>query len=125
MKVLSRYGWKNVKGSSKSSPYPENLGSWLAYYVANTDRDASKDSCSNLYCPHNGKESDYRYILCMKHEMDIVGGHVYQADSDDKTQYIVPLCKTCNASNDELVLRPGTIAVSANQSQDVELAIIR
>lgn len=46
-----------------------------------------------------------------------VGGHVQKVGSFDESWYIVPICKQCNASTEDLVLSPLTPLVPANVAQ--------
>ena len=72
---------KNVKGSSRWAA-PDGYTSWLDYW--------SKHKGKALFC--GAKD-------CLGSAE--VGGHVVKVDSDDKSIYIVPLCKSCNPRTDE------------------------
>jgi hypothetical protein len=76
---------KNIIGSSDSlppSPYASWLDFWKAHYHGNEP----------LRCAAYGHGDEHT---------DLVGAHVKKADSHDNSWYIVPLCKTLNASSDE------------------------
>ncbi len=116
-KIRNNTGWENVPGSSKVSQSPVGYSSWIEYYRDKTGCAGNK--CCNDNCNH--KDNEYIYFLCHKHELGIVGAHVYQPGSGDKTQYIVPLCESCNLAGGDIAIRSGTVAVSANQSEKPEV----
>ena len=119
-KIRNNTEWKNVPGSSKVSQSPVGYSSWIEYYRDKTG--CVGDKCCNDNCSNKGKE--YIYFLQHKHELEIVGAHVYQPESGDKTQYIVPLCESCNSAGGDVAIKSGTVAVSANQSAKTEVIVI-
>lgn len=72
---------KNVNGSSRF-PKPAGYSSWLAYWEAQTGKNAFFCSASDCY------------------GTGLVGAHVRKAYSDDSKWYIVPLCSSCNKRTD-------------------------
>ena len=119
-KIRNNTGWENVPGSSKVSKSPVDYSTWIEYYRDKTGCAGNK--CCNADCRNEGKE--YIYFLHHKHEPEIVGAHVYQPESGDRSQYIVPLCESCNSAGGKVAIKSGTIAVSANQSDEPEVILI-
>lgn len=78
---------KNIHGTSKekyAKSYPNKYKSWLDYW--NDKCQYSLDKCANLNCK------------CDKE----VGTHVIKEGSEnDRSWYIVPLCKKCNHPSNE------------------------
>ena len=116
-KIRNNIGWKNVPGSSKVSQSPVGYSSWIEYYRDKTDCPGNK--CCNDNCSNKGNE--YIYFLHHKHELEIVGAHVYQPGFSDESRYIVPLCKSCNSAGGYVSIKSGTVAVSANQSKEPDV----
>lgn len=75
---------KNVNGSSRWDA-PEGYASWIDYW-----------------CKHKGLIIDCCATDC-NGEAE-VGAHVVKAEGDDKSVYIVPLCKGCNKRTDEFMV---------------------
>ena len=110
--IRNNIGWENVSGSSKVSPSPVGYSSWIEYYRDKTGCAGNKccnANCSNTFFPTHG------------HVPEIVGAHVYQSGSSDESQYIVPLCKSCNSVGGYVSIKSGTVAVSANQSKEPDV----
>ena len=72
---------KNVNGSGRF-PAPYGYSSWLEYWKDKSGKSVSL--CSADCCWGT----------------DLVGAHVQKAYSEDKSWYIVPLCKSCNKRTD-------------------------
>jgi hypothetical protein len=85
----------NINGTSDNTC---KCGSWLKHWE-------KYSGISVTYCSETS---------CLS--KDIVGAHVQKADSDDKNWYIVPLCKTHNASDKDLDIG-STKLISANTSE--------
>lgn len=52
------------------------------------------------------------------HELTAVGAHVQKDNSTDKSWYIIPLCRTCNAkAGSSLDVLSNVVLVSANVSE--------
>jgi hypothetical protein len=86
---------KNINGTSQNTC---TCGSWMKHwekYSKTTTKYCSEKSCIGT---------------------DLVGAHVQKTTSDLKW-YIIPLCKTHNASKDELEVVESTVFVSANKSE--------
>lgn len=91
---------KNINGTSQNKC---SCGSWLKHW----------EKFSGLKANYCGEKS------CMEIN-DLVGAHVQKADSDDNKWYIIPFCKTHNASTEELEIYSDYTLVSANKSKTCE-----
>lgn len=74
---------RNVKGTSRFKK-PTWASSWLEYWKDNSNT-SDPPCCAACGC----KE-------------DLVGAHVQKVSDDDKSWYIVPLCKSCNKQEGSL-----------------------
>lgn len=88
---------KNRNGTAELSC---KCGTWLKHWENFTKTKAIK--CSMVRC--------FNY-------QNLVGGHVIQCLSDDRTTYIVPICNSCNQKSSEecydvgdTVLAPSNVA---------------
>lgn len=86
---------KNINGTTNNIC---KCGSWLKHWEKFSRKNAN--CCSVKNCTQN----------------DLVGAHV-QKTNQDMNWYIIPLCKTHNASTSELDIVDTTIFVSANKSE--------
>ena len=94
-----RVGWKNEYGTSDRKPSFGN--SWKDYWEAYTGHRWPK-KCSVFCCDEDAE----------------VGAHVINSEVSDG-DFIVPMCKCCNAKYDEydpesMILEDDTILVDAN-----------
>lgn len=86
---------KNINGTTNNKC---TCGSWLKHWENFSGQ--AVNSCSVKNCKEN----------------DLVGAHV-QKTNLDMNWYIIPLCKTHNASTGELEVTDTIIFVSANKSE--------
>lgn len=80
---------KNIHGTSKerySKSYPKEYRSWIDYWEENCLLSFMLDKCANTAC--SGEQE--------------VGAHVIKEGTEnDRSWYIVPLCKKCNHPSNE------------------------
>jgi hypothetical protein len=86
---------KNVNGSSRF-PAPSGYNSWLEYWEQQTGQKVSICGASD----------------CLK--TDLVGAHVQKTNSNDKSYYITPICRSCNQRTDEFDVFWTLIPVPSN-----------
>lgn len=86
---------KNVAGSSRFEK-PKGYSSWLAYWEAQTGKEAYYCSADNCY------------------GTDLVGAHVQKAYGNDNSWYIVPLCSYCNKRTDTFYVSATLVPVPSN-----------
>lgn len=92
---IPNHCWKN-KNETTDRMLPKNYSSWLGFWEQKSGKIASKCSA----CGSNKIEN-------------IIGAHVYNSSYNNSTEYIVPLCKSCNKKQGELVI-PNTTIIKAN-----------
>jgi hypothetical protein len=88
------YKVRNEVGTSDNTP-PTEYGSWIEYWEGSSNERAKicyRKGCSNA--------------------QDLVGAHVRLVDSPQKL-YIVPLCKSCNNSDDVLDVSAPLVSVNS------------
>jgi hypothetical protein len=51
---------------------------------------------------NSNKTADKCYVSGCSNDNSLVGGHVKKVDSNDNKWYIIPLCRSCNAKEDEI-----------------------
>jgi len=95
-------GWESRDNTSDRKC---GCGSWTDHWKRFAKEDFPNE-CANMLC--NG-ESD---------TMD--GAHIFHSGANDRSEWIAPLCRSCNLSGDEKTLRVGTILVSANKAKTCE-----
>ena len=83
---MSKLKVQNRGGTSTRSPKCSVCGPWIEHWyslkgISFVDR-LSGDTC----CARCGGEAE-------------VGGHVIKSDSQDKKEYIIPLCNGCNVKD--------------------------
>ncbi len=84
---------KNLRGTGDRKPVGYN--SWLEFWEARSGEKATM--CKSISCSS---------------KTDLVGAHVKKVDSNDGKWYIVPLCKGCNARDDEFYVSGTLVAVN-------------
>lgn len=94
---------KNLNGTSDNLPVGFN--SWLEYWSVNTN---------NLQLYNKGINFTCANLNCNETAVD--GAHVQIVDSEDKTWYIIPLCRKCNKrpSTENFFIRNSKVLVPAN-----------
>jgi len=90
---------KNINGTSQNIC---SCGSWLQHW-GNFSNQTTK------YCIEKS---------CIN--KDLVGAHIQKANSTDQNWYIIPLCKTHNASTEEIEISDSYKLVSANKNLSCE-----
>jgi hypothetical protein len=88
-----------VKNAVETSDLSCKCGTWISHWEKNYGYSASYCSVST----------------CME-QKDLVGGHVKKVNSTDTAMYIIPLCKSHNASNDNMEV-PDAKLVTATKGQ--------
>ena len=75
---------KNLHGSSALFGQPTcQCSTWIEHWINNK-------GVKPIFCR-----------CCGKQTTDLVGGHVIKVSGEDKSRYIVPLCRDCNNTNNE------------------------
>lgn len=90
-------GWKNKGGTGERFC---KCGSWKQHWI-NFSGKTWPDECSVSGCSNTAT----------------LGAHIYNPSSSDTSEYIVPVCNSCNKRTDEFSLESGTILVSANKQK--------
>lgn len=92
---------KNLNGSGKQFPKPVcKCKTWIEHW--NVNRYPKKDKKAG-FCRG-----------CNKKTSDLVGGHIIKIGTEDRCRYIVPLCSSCNnTENLEFEVKESDL-VSAN-----------
>lgn len=85
----------------------------------------SDNKCScNSWLDHwkkfSGQSSEYCSEKSCLTKTDLIGAHVQKANSTDNSWYIIPFCKTHNASKTELEIMDSRVLVSANKKETCE-----
>lgn len=91
-------GWKNKRGTEDRSC---QCGSWKNHWL-NFSGKSWPDKCAVGSCSNKAT----------------LGAHVY--NSSVSGEYIVPMCRSCNAQQGEFSLKGNTTLVSANKSKTCE-----
>jgi hypothetical protein len=87
---------KNKNGTSERSC---DCGSWKKHWL-NFSNQKWPNTCSVYGCDNVAE----------------VGAHIFATNVDDKSEYIIPMCKKCNARTDEFTIKQNR-KVSANISK--------
>lgn len=99
MGLLNFEVWKNQKGTSDRRCV---CGSWKQHWEKFSYQ-TWPSKCSVAGC-HNSAE---------------VGAHVYRPGVSNQ-EYIIPMCKSCNGTQDFFTTKPDIVAISANVSETCE-----
>jgi hypothetical protein len=87
---------KNINGTSQNNC---SCGSWLKHWEKFSNQ-------TTRYCVAT---------TCLG--KDLVGAHVQKTNSNDQNWYIIPLCKSHNASSGEIEISDSYKLVSANKKE--------
>lgn len=87
---------KNKNGTSERSC---SCGSWKNHWL-NFSNQKWPTACSVFKCNNSAE----------------VGAHIIVTNTNDKSEYIIPMCKKCNARTDEFTIKKGR-RVFANISE--------
>jgi hypothetical protein len=84
-----------------------------------SEKDCKCGSWYNHWKKHSGQTTDFCQAKdCTK--TDLVGAHVKKVGGTDNASYIYPLCKTHNASTEEMEVSDTYEFVSANTKETCE-----
>lgn len=83
---------KNKKGTGDDNP-PKGYNSWKEYWEYAKNR--KFDKCSNVKCKNSAEDGSHVFSYMT------VSNSISKSKIVELSQYIVPLCKTCNNPNNE------------------------
>ena len=91
--------------------------------VKNVEETADRDCKCGTWIDHWERGAAMKAVYCMRNgclRPAKVGAHVVKAEGDDRSQYIVPLCFTCNNETGAFTLKTDAALVSANKQKSCE-----
>lgn len=97
---ITATGWKNKKGTSVRSC---NCSSWKKHWL-NYSGKSWPNKCSVEGCDNSAT----------------LGAHIFNSISEEKDEYIVPACDSCNKLESKFSLKGGVTLVSANKQKTCE-----